>query len=141
MDVRTKRWNDPQQEADGWRVLICRYRPRGLRKGKETWTAWFPELGPSGPLLAAFHGKGDGPITLDTYREHYLAEMRSAVAQARISDLAERARTGPVTLLCSSACILPAACHRTILRELILAVGTQAQRKARRPRAAPGDLA
>jgi len=34
--VRTKRWNDPREPDDGFRLLVCRYRPRGLLKGDET---------------------------------------------------------------------------------------------------------
>jgi uncharacterized protein YeaO (DUF488 family) len=119
MPLATKRWCDPAEPGDGLRILVCRYRPRGLPKAKETWDAWYPELGPSPALHAAFYAKGVAPITLDTYRERYLAEMQGEKAQARIRELAERARQGPVTLLCSKACILPPACHRTLLRELI----------------------
>ncbi len=32
MPIRTKRWNDPRDPGDGFRLLVCRYRPRGLRK-------------------------------------------------------------------------------------------------------------
>ena len=52
MDISTKRWNDPLEPGDGTRILICRYRPRGLPKGEETWNVWKPELGPSKELLA-----------------------------------------------------------------------------------------
>jgi hypothetical protein len=45
MPVITKQWDDPKE--DGTRILVCRYRPRGLRKDDETWDIWMPELGPS----------------------------------------------------------------------------------------------
>ena len=51
--VRTKRWNDPADEDDGFRLLICRIRPRGVSKAKETWDEWWPDVGPSRELLAA----------------------------------------------------------------------------------------
>jgi uncharacterized protein YeaO (DUF488 family) len=116
--LRTRRWCDPTQPDDGLRVLVCRFRPRGLPKSKETWDVWMKELGPSPDLLAAFHAKGQAPITLDAYRERYLAEMS---AQApRVRELAERVDRGEtVTLLCSRDCILPQACHRTLLAELV----------------------
>src|SRR5262249_16432652 len=47
MPIKTRRWNDPRQPDDKFRLLICRYRPRAVRKADETWDAWFPELGPS----------------------------------------------------------------------------------------------
>jgi len=34
--VRTKRWHDPAEKDDGLRLLICRIRPRGVPKAKET---------------------------------------------------------------------------------------------------------
>src|SRR5437763_1984499 len=44
--VQTRRWNDPRSPADGTRILICRYRPRGVRKADETWDEWWQDLGP-----------------------------------------------------------------------------------------------
>ena len=39
MPLHTKRWDDPRQEDDGHRLLVTRYRPRGLPKSDETWHA------------------------------------------------------------------------------------------------------
>jgi hypothetical protein len=42
------------------------------------------------------------------------------VQRAAIDALAERAAAGEtITLLCSSACVDPAQCHRTLLAELV----------------------
>src|SRR2546423_15540862 len=89
MPIRTKRWNDPREDDDGHRLLICRYRPRGLPKGDETWDAWDTHLAPSKELLAAFHGKdARAGIDWSTYRHRYLREMRDQ--KQRIADLAKR---------------------------------------------------
>ena len=126
MPVRTRRWNDPPSQDDGFRVLICRYRPRGVPKKGEPWDAWWPELGPSRELLADYHGKSGAPISFDAYRPRYLEEMRAQVW--RIRDLGARVAAGDtVTLLCSSACTDPAHCHRTLLAPLV-------QAAARRPK-------
>jgi uncharacterized protein YeaO (DUF488 family) len=118
MTIRLKRWNDPAEKADGLRVLICRYRPRGLRKADETWDIWCKELGPSPELLAAFHGKHGAPISWSEYRKRYLTEMKGQ--RERIAELAERVAEGEtVTLLCSSSCNDESRCHRSLLRELI----------------------
>src|SRR3712207_7650338 len=58
------------------RLLICRYRPRGLPKNKETWDGWCTELAPSRELHAAFYGKHGPPIGWEEYRRRYLEEMR-----------------------------------------------------------------
>jgi uncharacterized protein YeaO (DUF488 family) len=118
--VRTKRWNDPADKDDGLRLLICRIRPRGVSKAKETWDEWWPDVGPSRELLAAFKGKTAPPLAWDAYETRYLDEMRGAAALWRIRALAGRVAAGEtVTLLCSSACTDPKRCHRTILARLI----------------------
>ena len=122
MPVRTKRWNDPRDPEDGFRLLVCRIRPRGVAKAKETWDAWWPDLGPSRSLLDAFHGKGDGgaPLPWEEYVPRYLEEMQGAGQRWRIRDLGRRVAAGEtITLLCSSACTDPARCHRTLLTALI----------------------
>jgi uncharacterized protein YeaO (DUF488 family) len=116
--IKTKRWNDPAEKDDGRRLLICRYRPRGVRKDAETWDEWMPELGPSRELHAAFYGKSGPPIGWAEYRKRYLAEM--AGQKERIVALAARVASGEtLTLLCSSACADPDRCHRTLLKALI----------------------
>jgi uncharacterized protein YeaO (DUF488 family) len=118
MPIKTKRWDDPRESNDGFRLLVCRYRPRALLKENETWDAWDADLAPSKDLLAAFHGRSGAPITWAEYRVRYLGEMK---AQAhRIRDLALRAAAGEtITLLCSSACTDETHCHRSLLRTLI----------------------
>jgi uncharacterized protein YeaO (DUF488 family) len=118
MGIKTRRWNDPIEPGDGYRVLVCRYRPRGVRKSDETWNTWLRELGPSAELLADYHGKRDKPVSWSEYRRRYLVEMRGQAE--KVHELAQRVRAGQnVTLLCSSACTDAERCHRTLLRDLI----------------------
>ena len=77
MPLKTKRWNDPRDPEDGFRLLICRYRPRALPKKNETWDAWCSDLGPSKELHADFYGKNGQPISLPEYRQRYLREMEA----------------------------------------------------------------
>ncbi|HEY2899911.1 MAG TPA: DUF488 family protein [Polyangia bacterium] len=120
MPIHTKRWNDPAEPADGFRLLICRIRPRGVAKAKETWTDWWADLGPSRGLLDDYHGKHGAAITWDAYKTRYLDEMRGATQVWRIRDLQRRSAAGEaITLLCSSACTDPQRCHRTLLAGLI----------------------
>jgi uncharacterized protein YeaO (DUF488 family) len=118
MPLKTKRWNDITEPDDGFRLLICRFRPRALPKDQETWDAWNPDLGPSAKLLADFHGKGRLQTGWAEYRARYLREM---IAQKpSIIDLANRVATGEtITLLCSAACEREQRCHRSLLRGLI----------------------
>ena len=119
MAIRTKRWDDPREPEDGFRLLICRYRPRGVAKSAETWDAWEPDLGPSRELHAGVYGKKGTKISWETYRKLYLSEMRSRADL--IDRLAQRVAAGePITLLCSSACERESRCHRSLLKELIV---------------------
>ena len=135
--IRTRRWNDQSEPGDGFRLLVCRYRPRALRKADETWDAWWKPLGPSPELHAAVYGKRGPPIGWSEYRRRFLAEMRAPAAQAALDELARRvADGGTVTLLCSNACTDEARCHRSLLRELIEARAARrrpARGKSRRP--------
>jgi uncharacterized protein YeaO (DUF488 family) len=118
MPITTRRWNDPPQPGERFRILICRYRPRGLPKKAETWDRWYKEFGPSKDLHAAFYGKHGSPITWEEYRELYLTEMREQ--EELIDELAAMVAEGKaIALLCSSACEDATHCHRTLLRELI----------------------
>lgn len=116
--IRTKRWDDPIDEADGTRILVSRYRPRGLAKADETWSQWLPHLGPSKELHAAAYGKRGVQSSWESYRVAYLREMMGQ--QQAITELAERVRAGEsITLLCSSACDRESRCHRSLLKALI----------------------
>src|SRR5207248_2165619 len=104
MPIKTKRWNDPKEPDDGFRLLICRYRPRALPKKDETWDAWWKDLGPSRQLHADFYGKHGPPIGWEEYRERYLLEMKAQ--SEKIGELARRSSAGEtITLLCSKTCV------------------------------------
>jgi uncharacterized protein YeaO (DUF488 family) len=122
--IKTKRWNDPVLPDDGCRVLVCRYRPRGVRRDEERWDAWLPQLGPSKGLHAAVYGRNGPPIPWEEYVRRYLEEMQTQ--QFWIRALGERAERGEtLTLLCSSACEDAARCHRTLLKSLLEEVGAK----------------
>ncbi len=118
MPIRTRRWNDPPEPGEGLRILVCRYRPRGVKKTDETWDEWMKELAPSVELHADYYGKTGDPIGYEEYEPRYLAEMKTQ--KREIEALArEVAAGGAIALLCSSACLDAAKCHRTLLKSLI----------------------
>ena len=108
-EIKTKRWDDPAAAGDGTRLLVCRYRPRGVAKADETWAEWIADLGPSKALHAGAYGKGGEKVHWDRYRLAYLREMQ--MQKPRITALADRVRAGEtITLLCSSACERESRC-------------------------------
>jgi len=118
MVVRTKRWNDPTSSEDGFRLLICRYRPRGVRSDAEPWDAWCAVLAPSKALHAAAYGKNAPAIEFAEYERRFREEMKMCAEW--ITDFAKMVQRGEIlTLLCSSACVDETRCHRTIVKALI----------------------
>ncbi len=129
MPLKTKRWDDPREADDGFRLLICRYRPRALAKKLETWDLWWCNLGPSKELHAAFYGKDKDAtgkavkaiqIGWGEFCSRFLSEMLAEEPQEMITILAEKVLAGQtITLLCSSACTDATKCHRSLMQELI----------------------
>ena len=114
-EIYTKRWDDPIDAArDGTRLLVTRYRPRGLATADETWSEWLPSVAPSRELYAAAYGKRG----LQIGWESYLREMQAQ--RDSIRAIASRVRGGETsTLLCSTQCDRESRCHRTLLKMLI----------------------
>ena len=108
--VRIKRVYEPRSAEDGYRLLIMRKWPRGIRR--EAVDAWDKELGPSLELLAGFRL---GRISWPDYVERYTAEMRRK--PGLVHALADRARKETVTLLCG--CPEEKRCHRSVLKRLV----------------------
>jgi uncharacterized protein YeaO (DUF488 family) len=136
MPVRTKRWNESPSPSDGYRLLICRYRPRGVRKQDEPWEAWCPALAPSRELHAAAYGKAGPALDFQEYARRFRAEMEPRGYW--LSGFADRVRAGDtITLLCSSACTDEARCHRSIVKELIEAAAFPARTASVSKRSGP----
>lgn len=123
--IVTKRVYAPPAADDGYRVLIMRLWPRGIRK--ERVDAWLKELGPVPALLREFL---DERITWAQYVPRYLARLERPEAQQAIAEVRRRARQGRVTLLCG--CADEQRCHRTLLRAYLL---DSPRARPRRPRA------
>lgn len=117
MPIKTKRWNDPVELDDDFRLLVTRYRPRGVRKDEETWREWRPALAPSRELHRAWYPREGERIPWSEFTQRYLDEMKEQ--RKRLAELAQRSCSETITLLCSNACTNPEQCHRTLLKRLI----------------------
>lgn len=96
MAIRVRCVYDPPAPDDGYRVLIDGLWPRGLRKEAARLDAWARELAVSPALRRWF---GHDPAKWAEFRARYRAELLAPERRAALAALAERARSGTVTLL------------------------------------------
>src|SRR3954469_4249187 len=99
MAVRLKRAYDPASREDGYRVLVERLWPRGVRKADLALDEWSKDVASSGALRTWF---AHDPKRWTEFQRRYLAELRGAAAAAALRALAARAAAGTVTLVFSS---------------------------------------
>ena len=97
LNIRLKRAFEPATPSDGPRVLVDRVWPRGVTRERLRIEAWLPDLGPSPALREWF---GHDPRRWDEFRARYRGEL--ARKQAQLTDLAEYARGGNLTLVYSA---------------------------------------
>lgn len=94
MDVRIRRAYDAPRRGDGFRLLVDRVWPRGVRKEDLDLDAWWKQLAPSTELRKWF---GHDPERWEGFKERYFDEL-DATPDA-VASLLERVRDGRVTLL------------------------------------------
>tara|TARA_R110002050_G_scaffold107308_2_gene217693 strand:- start:65 stop:451 length:387 start_codon:yes stop_codon:yes gene_type:complete len=92
--VRCKRVYDPIEEDDGYRVLVDRIWPRGIKRENLVLDAWHKELAPSTELRKWF---GHDPQRWAAFYQRYHAELRQN--REAVKALLEEARFRPLTLL------------------------------------------
>lgn len=97
MNIQCKRVYDPVEQSDGYRVLVDRLWPRGIKKTDLALDEWDKEITPSTELRKAFHGE---VVDFKTFREQYLAELAQHESEGK--RLAEIAQKQPLTLLYSA---------------------------------------
>jgi uncharacterized protein YeaO (DUF488 family) len=94
MDVRIKRAYQPPAASDGYRVLIDRLWPRGVRREGAGLDERAQELAPSSDLRRWF---GHDPDRFGEFRRRYTAEL--AGQEEKLRELRRRARQGTLTLV------------------------------------------
>ncbi len=97
MNTRIKRVYEPPAVEDGFRVLVDRLWPRGLKKSAAALDAWRKDMAPSDALRRWF---GHDPSRWEAFRRRYEAELEANPEGVRW--LLEQAQRGRLTL-CYSA--------------------------------------
>ncbi|MBM3116762.1 DUF488 domain-containing protein [Jeongeupia naejangsanensis] len=127
MSIRIVRLGSTRQPGEGLRLGTVRRPPRGVSKADyarlDYFDVWFPNLAPSAELLKQFR------VMLETHDEvlwpavkkRFVAEMAEPAASRDLDLLAALSHRTDVSVGCY--CDSEHHCHRSILRELLLARG------------------
>lgn len=94
--VKIKRAYEPRGPRDGYRVLVDRLWPRGIKKLKLPLDDWMKEVAPSSELRKKF---GHDPEKWDDFRKRYELELRAPDAREKLEELARLAKRGTLTLV------------------------------------------
>jgi uncharacterized protein YeaO (DUF488 family) len=97
--IKLKRAYEPASRADGYRVLVERLWPRGIRKQDLVLNAWEKALAPSPELRKWF---AHDPERWSEFKRRYRRELKESPAAERLDELSQRTAKGTVTLIFSS---------------------------------------
>jgi uncharacterized protein YeaO (DUF488 family) len=102
-------------DSPGYRVLVMRLWPRGVRRGAAN--AWIKDAAPSRELLEAYHRGLPWPEFEQRYRAEMLEERPHVLAEL----LALEREHGLIILLCHEQIPPEEHCHRQVLLDLLTA--------------------
>jgi uncharacterized protein YeaO (DUF488 family) len=94
--VQIMRAYERPSQGDGYRVLVDRLWPRGLKKDALRLDLWAKDIAPSPALRKWF---GHDPARFGEFTRRYHAELSSEPARSLLADLSRRASHGTVTLV------------------------------------------
>jgi uncharacterized protein YeaO (DUF488 family) len=92
--IQLRRAYEPAEPGDGFRVLVDRIWPRGLKKEQAAIDLWLKEVAPSPELRKWF---GHDPEKWDEFRRRYASELDGKPDAVRL--LQEKSRRGTLTLV------------------------------------------
>lgn len=93
-NLSIKRIYEPAEKADGFRILVDRLWPRGVKKETAGIDLWLKDVAPSTELRQWFHS---GERDWKEFRYKYLLELKHNPAIEELTGLIEQHKT--VTLL------------------------------------------
>lgn len=115
--IKIKRVYDPQQKEDGYRVLVDKLWPRGVKKENLHYDMWAKDIAPSSPLRQWYHNNPEN--NWNEFKEKYLQELKHSQA---LKDFIDRIGTEKtVTLLYASK--NPTENHALILQDYLNTYG------------------
>ncbi|MBO0450546.1 DUF488 domain-containing protein [Enterococcus sp. MJM12] len=82
--ITTKRIYADYEKKDGFRVLVDRVWPRGIKKVDAHLDEWLKEIAPSTELRKWF---GHKPENFPVFKEKYIAELQTEPAKSALAQL------------------------------------------------------
>ncbi|MBX3749741.1 MAG: DUF488 family protein [Opitutaceae bacterium] len=128
MSIHIVRLGTPRLPNEGLRIGTVRRPPRGVPKSefaKQNWyDVWFPNLAPSVETMKLGLG-AKTPAQWKAFARKYRTEMARPDAQHDLALLATLSRSTNFSVGCY--CADEAHCHRSVLRELLVAAGAKVE--------------
>ncbi|UUX95551.1 DUF488 domain-containing protein [Aquabacterium sp. J223] len=126
--LRVVRLGTPRAEGEGLRLGTVRRPPRGVPKAQfasgNWYDVWFPTLAPTAESVKLAL-QAETPAQWSAFVRRYRAEMASPEAAHAIRLLAALSHQTNVSVGCY--CQQESRCHRSVLRDLLVAAGAQVE--------------
>jgi uncharacterized protein YeaO (DUF488 family) len=124
--MRVIRLGSPRRPDEGLRIGTVRRPPRGVPKAefalRDWYDVWFPNLAPS-PETMKLGQEASTPAQWNAFTRRYRAEMATPENSHVLELLAALSHQSNFSLGCY--CEDETRCHRSVLRELLLARGAR----------------
>jgi uncharacterized protein YeaO (DUF488 family) len=88
--IKTKRLYDRHEESDGYRILVDRLWPRGIRKDTDLFDLWLKDIAPSASLRKWFN---HDHLKWEQFIERYRAEIVGSEAYVKLITLMHKRKT------------------------------------------------
>ncbi len=96
-ELLLKRVYEPYEPKDGYRILVDRLWPRGIKKEAAQLDEWAKEITPSTEIRRLYH-QGDMPF--EGFSQAYLEELEAnEAAETFVSNCSEQLKSQNVTLV------------------------------------------
>ena len=115
LELKMKRIYEPPTEKDGFRILVDRLWPRGVKKEAAQLDAWLKDSAPSPDLRKWFaHDPDKFAAFKERYEEELVTNLRTAEA---VADILKQLETTDVTLVYAARD--PEINHVVVLRDFV----------------------
>lgn len=114
MDIKIKRVYEPAEPQDGYRILVDRLWPRGIRKEDLSMDYWAKEVTPSPEIRKAFGHKSEN---WEWFKAAYLDELNANPKAAEFVDKLNALDPAPERITLLYAAKDPQINHAVVLAQ------------------------